>query len=101
MIEQKYHPLSFAAFVLAILILVCPTEAGIVWAALQGKGIGCALLVASVAFVIVGVPLAIAESQTRKHPEKWKPRFLSKVTGLIVILSGLLNILWFMDALKN
>lgn len=88
-----YHPLTFIAFLLAVFVLVLPTQQDIVFDFLrQGKVLEATVVViASIA--IVALPLFLAQRNTNRHPEKWKPRFLTPATWTIIVLNALLNTL--------
>ena len=98
MTDQKYHPLSFVAFLLAVFLLVLPGEADCVWAALPGE-LGLALLTFGVMLAVVAIPLLYAQWQTGRRPEKYKPRLLSKITWAIIGLSAAANAFWFANYL--
>jgi len=83
----RYHPLTFLAFLLAVFILVFPTEIDLLVCTAREREIGQTLLIIAGCEAAVVVPLAIATAQTRRHPEKWKPRTLSYVVWGIVIVS--------------
>jgi Mn2+/Fe2+ NRAMP family transporter len=89
--EPGYHPLTFAAFLLAFFVLIWPTQADIVYYFLrQGKVLEATLVVIS-CIAIVALPLLLAQRSTNRHPEKWQPRLLTPVTWIIIVLNALLN----------
>ena len=93
MTEPRYHPLPFVAFLLALFILVMPTQADIVFSLLRLGRTFEALLVIIVSIAIVVLPLLVAQRSTKRNPEKWKPRLLTKVTWVIIVLNLVLNVL--------
>jgi hypothetical protein len=90
--KQRYHPLTFVAFVLAVLILIAPTQADIVFAPLQHGHIWQAIIVVVISLLVVVLPLVLGQVQTKRHPELWKPRFLTKLTWGIIVLNVAFNI---------
>jgi hypothetical protein len=93
MTEPRYHPLPFVAFLLALFILVMPTQADIVCVLLRFGRTPEALLVIIVSIAIVALPLLVAQRSTKRNPEKWKPRILTKVTWGIIVLNLVLNVI--------
>lgn len=86
-----YHPLTFTAFLLAVFVLVLPMQADIVFVFLRhGKTLE-ALLAVICSIAIVALPLLLAQLSTKHYPEKWKPRFLTKLTWGIIVLNVVLN----------
>jgi hypothetical protein len=83
----KYHPLAFVAFLLAVFVLIWPTQAGLVTASLRSGELFEATLIVVLTVDLVAAPLIIAEWNTRRHPERWKPRFLTRVTWGIIVLN--------------
>lgn len=83
------------AFLLAVLVLIAPLQVDIVFVALRLKHTMQALLMVAISLAIVVLPLVSAQVQTKRHPDKWKPRFLTKLTWGIVILNVAFNCVVF------
>lgn len=96
--KQKDHPLSFVAFILAFLVLVAPLQVDVVFVTLTDGQFGQALMTVAGTLALVIVPLTYAQTQTRRHPELWHPRFLSKLTWIIVVLNVVMNLVVFTNA---
>ena len=89
--NQKYHPLVFTSFLLAAL---CCSPIGVAdYLAIRPstQQIANAIISVLVWVIIVVTLLGIADRQTTKHPDKYKPRSLSRVTWAIVIIGALLQ----------
>ena len=95
MTDQKYNPLIFVAFLLAVFLLLNPVEADCVTAALRAGDLIAALLIFAVMIAVVAIPLLYAQRQTRRRPERFKPRLLSKITWAIVGYNAAMNDLIF------
>jgi len=90
--EPKYHPVTFVAFLLAIFILVWPVQADMVVSSLRAGRIVEAILTVAVTIAAVAAPLIFAQWTTRRHPEKWKSRLLTKLTWVIILLNVAMNV---------
>ena len=93
----QFHPLVFPAFIWAVLVLLLPTQAGIVFGALSHGRTGWALVVVVVTILVAALPLELARRDIRREPKRWKPRILSKVTWGIVALNAALNAVVFVN----
>jgi hypothetical protein len=91
--DRKYHPHTFVAFLLAVLLLIMPTQADFVVVALRCGRVTGALFTILVTVGIVAAPLIYSERRTRSRPEKYQPRLLSKITRAIIVLNVALNAL--------
>lgn len=89
--EPKYHPLTLVAFFLALLILVLPVQADIVFVFLSSGRMIESLFAIGGTTAIVAIPLFSAQRDTKRSPEKWKPRFLTSLTWGIVLLNLVMN----------
>ena len=99
--KPRYHPLAFLAFLLALFVLVAPLQADIVFAALHfGKTLDAILAVVG-SITIVALPLLIAQRSTTRNPEKWKPRFLTKLTWGIIIVNVTFNVMILLNIQMN
>jgi len=99
--KQRYHPLTLAAFILAVFLLIAPLQADIIFVALHLKRTVQALFAVAISLAIVVLPLIASQVQTRRHPEKWKQRFLAKLTWGIVILNVVFNFFVFANFMKR
>ena len=99
--EPQYHPFPFVAFLLAIFILVFPTQADIVFFLLSDGRTVEALLAIAASIAIVALPLLVAQRSTKRNPEKWKPRFVTKLTWGIIVLNVVLNAFLLWHVLAN
>ena len=93
--NRRYHPLGFAAFLLAVFLLILPVQADIALVCLHRNQTTAAFLVVTGSIALVILPLLIAERATRLRADKWKPRFLTKLTWGIIILNIIFNLWWF------
>jgi hypothetical protein len=95
--EQKYHPLVFVAFWLAVFLLILPCQVDLVQSALlKGSSIE-AIGIVLVTIAEVAAPLVYAQWRTRTRPEKYKPRLLSKITWAIIALNVVFNCMILTD----
>jgi len=99
--KQRYHPLTLVAFLLALLVLIAPTQADLVFAALLLERWWQALMTIAISLAMVIVPLVVAQVQTKKQPDRWKPRFLTKLTWCIVVLNVVFNLVVFTNFKKT
>ena len=95
MTKQKHHPLIFVAFLLAAFLLVNPAEFDLAHAALRAGLPVDALVTFVVALAIVVTPLVYAQRQMRLHPEKYRPRLLTKITWAMIGLNITCNVAMF------
>ncbi len=95
--KQRYHPLTFVAFLLAVFVLIAPTQVDVVWSALHKRQVWQAFISVIFSLLVVVLPLAIGQVQTKRDPMRWKPRFLTKLTWFIVGLNIAFNIMTFVD----
>jgi hypothetical protein len=78
---KRYHPLTFVTFLSAIL-LVIPVQIESVLGALRwDHSLVEAIAIFVATSLIMIIPLLYAERQTSRHPDRFKPRLLSKITG--------------------
>jgi hypothetical protein len=77
--KQSYHPLTTVAFIPAFFLLMMPGQVDFVHDALYAHQFIKAALIILLSTAAVLTPLIYAQVQTRKYPERWKPRFLTKV----------------------
>ncbi|HET6328266.1 MAG TPA: hypothetical protein VFG04_26530 [Planctomycetaceae bacterium] len=88
---KRYHPLTFVTFLLAVL-LVIPMQIELVHGALVHDHSAVEAITSFVATsLVLIIPLLYAKRETSKHPERFKPRLLSKITWTIVALSMALS----------
>ena len=92
-IKQRYHPFTFVAFLLAFFVLIVPVQEDLVFEALNRKLFIRAVTIVIFSLAMVLVPLIYAQVQTRKQPERWKPRVLTQLTWGIVILNVVFNVM--------
>ena len=96
--EPRPHPLAFVGFLLAVLVLIAPTQSDLVFSFLSQGRILPALSAAVATLSIVVLPLAVAEIQTRRHPNRWRPRLLGKMGWAIVMVNAGVNVCILADA---
>jgi hypothetical protein len=89
--DRKYHPLTFVAFLLAVLLLIIPAQADCVVVALRCGCVTGAIFTILITVGIVTAPLIYSERRTRSRPEKYQPRLLSKIAWAIIVLNVALN----------
>jgi hypothetical protein len=89
------------AFLLAVFLLILPTQADSVAELVQNGRFVPALAIVVATITAVVAPQAYAEWQTRAQPEKYQPRLLSKITWAIVALNLVLNTLMFTACLTR
>lgn len=97
--NHPYHPLTFVAFLVAFFLLIPLADA--LFVMLLRKHHLQAALCAIFSLAGVIVPLLYAERQTRRHPDRWSPRFLMKVTWAIVFLTLIYITFVFADAVTK
>jgi protein-S-isoprenylcysteine O-methyltransferase Ste14 len=97
--KKRYHPLAFVSFLMAVFLLIPLTDA--VFVMLLRKHLLQAAACAMIGLAAMAVPLVCADVQCRRHPERWAPRSLTKVTWTIVILNLALIVFSFTDALTK
>lgn len=95
--KQSYHPLTTVAFIPAFLLLMMPGQVVLVHDALYAHQIIKATLIIFLSTVAVLTPLIYAQIQTRKRPERWKPRLLTKVIWGFVIANIIYDCLCFFN----
>ena len=95
--EARYHPLALVAFLSAVFFLVLPVQADIVYGAFKQHMIKTAALVVVATIAVVVFPQIVAQQKTSRYPDKWKPRFLSKLTWAIVVLNVVFNAIIFIN----
>jgi small-conductance mechanosensitive channel len=88
----QYHPLTFVSFLLAVFILILPTQADIVFVTVRSGDIFTAVLLVVVTVAFVAFPLSVAQWSTRRHPDKWKPRLLGNLTWGIIAVNLAFNV---------
>ena len=97
--KKQYHPLSFVSFLMAVFLLIPLADA--IFVMLLRKDLLQAAACAMVGLAAVAVPLVFADVQCRRHPGKWSPRILTKVTWTVVILNLIFTVFCFADALTK
>lgn len=97
--KQQYHPLTFVSFLVAVFLLIPLADAIFVMLLRKHQLQAAVCAIISVAAVVI--PLVYAEMQSRRHPDRWKPRSLTKVTWAIVILTLIYNMITFTNALTK
>ena len=95
--KQSYHPLTTVAFIPAFLLLMMPGQVVIVHDALYAQQFIKATLVIFLSIALVLVPLIYASIQTKKRPERWKPRLLTKVIWGFVIVNIIFDCVCFFN----
>jgi hypothetical protein len=82
----RHHPLTFWAFALTF-FLVAPVQLQLVgFAVMHDLPVEAFVVFVGTSLLMIA-PLLYAERQIRRHPERFKPRLLSKVTWTIIGLS--------------
>ena len=94
--KQQYHPLTFVSFLMAVFLLIPLTDA--IFVMLLRKHLLQAVICAIISLSVVITPLVYAERQSRRYPDRWTPRSLTKVTWGILILTLIYMTLIFTDA---
>jgi hypothetical protein len=90
--EPRYHPLTVVAFLMSVCLLIGLVSVAVglhtrTWPGLLDWALR------DVAYIAAAVLLStFVEVSTRRHPEKWKPRFLMKPTWGILALAGVLDV---------
>jgi len=97
--KQQYHPLTFVSFLMAVFLLIPLCD--VIFVLLMRKHLWQAAICAIISQTVVMTPLVYAERQSRKHPDRWSPRLLTKVTWAIVILTLIGNMFTFTNALTR
>jgi hypothetical protein len=95
--KQSYHPLTTVAFAGAVLLFMLPGQGVFVLTAVKSYHFIQAILIVVICTSIVLVPLIYASIQTKKRPERWKPRFLTKVIWGGVIANIIFDCMTFYD----
>jgi hypothetical protein len=95
--KQSYHPLTTVAFAGAVLLFMLPGQAVLVLTAVKSYHFIQAILIVVICTSIVLVPLIYASIQTKKRPERWKPRFLTKVIWGFVMVNIFFDCMTFFD----
>jgi len=90
--DLRYHPLTFVAFLLAVFILILPVQADMVFVSLRSGRLAEAIATIVVTIGVVAAPLLFAQRSTKRHPEKWKPRFMTTLTWTIIAFNVALNV---------
>jgi len=95
--KQSYHPLTTVAFIPAFFLLMMPGQVVLVHDALYAHQFIKATLIISLSTVAVLTPLIYAEIQTRKRPDRWKPRLLTKVIWGFVVANIIFDCVCFFN----
>ena len=100
--KTKYHPLVLVAFIYSCLTLSPLPIADYLAVHPSHSALPEAYLASTLNAIAVAVLLAIAQRQTRRHPDKYKPRALSLITWAILFLGVAFNgIVLFQAASKR
>jgi hypothetical protein len=97
--KQSYHPLTTVAFIPAFFLLMMPGQVVFVHDALYAHQFIKAALTILLSTAAVLTPLIYAQVQTRKQPERWKPRPLTKVIWGFFIANVIFISLTFLNFL--
>lgn len=84
---RRTNWLAIAAFWLALLIMVLPTGAAILLAAVHQHKYAWAAGIALLAFAVVFIPFFLALQRVRREPTKWSGRGYLVATGIILLLN--------------
>jgi hypothetical protein len=95
--KQSYHPLTTVAFIPAFLLLMMPGQVVLVHDALYAHQFIKATLIIFLSTVAVLTPLIYAQIQTRKRPDRWKPRLLTKVIWGFVVANIIFDCVCFFN----
>ena len=87
---RRRDPLAIVSFLLALVLMVIPVEAGILDPALR-RSLALASLVAMAFFAVVLIPFLLALRRRRREPLVWRGGGFLIVTGAILAL----NATWF------
>jgi len=88
-ITMRRDPGAAVSFYLALFIMVLPTEADLLVAALAQHKIGMAIAIAALCFSVVFTPFFFAWRRWRREPKKWKSRGYLIATGIMLLLNVL------------
>jgi Type II secretion system (T2SS), protein G len=83
--QVRYHPLTTVAFIGAFFLFMLPGQSDLLYGALRANKFFLAALIVFISTAVVLAPLIYAQIQTRRNPERWKPRLLTKVIWGFVI----------------
>jgi multisubunit Na+/H+ antiporter MnhB subunit len=84
---RRANWLAIASFLLALLIMVWPTEADILFAAVHSYKNAWAAWIALLSFAVVFIPFFLALQRMRREPAKWSGRGYLVATGVILLLN--------------
>jgi hypothetical protein len=84
---RRRDPLAVVAFLLALFIMICPTEADILDPAFRSHRYGLAAVLAVAFFSVVFIPFFLAWRRFRREPTKWRGRGFLIATGVILTLN--------------
>lgn len=97
---SRRDPYAAIALLLALLIMVLPTEADCLFIPLREGDFFSAIIVALFCFFIVFLPFAVAWRRWKRKPEIWRSRGYLMVTLVILILNIVMLTFTFADALS-
>ena len=95
--HRRRHPLVFPAFLLALFLLVWPTQADLVFSLLTRGQVGSAILMVLSFTSVAALPMIIASIRIRRDPGKWKLGCFGILTyGIIIwnLLSALVLLIY-------
>lgn len=85
---RKRHPLDLIGVLLAIIIMILPLEADMMYPLLSHKMYVQAVVLYMACLLVVGIPFALARIKCRREPDKWQTlNWSSIIVGSLLVLN--------------